>query len=423
MTFGATFSRVIQRPFGGVSSVWYLPSGISVANCIAAYQPKFAESYALSKVNLAHPGTYDLTNGTNYPTWGKIIGWSFALNQFLIIGDGTAVVLKPFSAIARIKRAATTVNKTILGGYENSSMQWRLNAGNKSELVKQGVAVIGGSTNAVDTIHAIVGVTYSESGVYIFYTNGVADGTGTNNQTITADTDRIGAALTLQTYNGTIEYLSLYNCALTEGQIANIGTAINADIIVRSIGISLVVFDGNSMTAEDISIYPATALAQLTGVWYSYNVGVSGQTTIQMIEDGVAQIDSYYSSYKNAVVVCWEGTNDIKLGASATDAYNNLVTYCQARQAAGFKVVILTILPRSDAGTPVDFNTSRATVNTNIRNNYATFADAVADVAANTDIGEDGDSENATYYTDKVHLKTAGYNIVAGIVAATINAL
>jgi len=65
---------------------WWLAGGvIDPANCIAAYQPKGAASYAASKVNLANPGTYDAVDGAAYPTWSADTGWTFnkLLSQYL----------------------------------------------------------------------------------------------------------------------------------------------------------------------------------------------------------------------------------------------------------------------------------------------------------------------------------------------------
>lgn len=186
----------------------------------------------------------------------------------------------------------------------------------------------------------------------------------------------------------------------------------------------IVIYDGNSMTDGSLSIYPQTATNLLTGSWFHYNFGVSGQTTIEMIEDGVAQIDSIYDATASAnVVVFWEVTNDLKLGATREDAQARMVTYCQARQLAGFKVVVGTILPRTQVGLPETFEADRIAINAYIRESYATFADAVADVAGDSRIGDAGDSNDTTYYTDGVHMTTAGYNIVAGIVAAAIESL
>lgn len=187
---------------------------------------------------------------------------------------------------------------------------------------------------------------------------------------------------------------------------------------------ALIVFDGNSMTAGAYSSYPATTVSALVGTWTAHNFGVSGQTTIEMIADAAAQIDSLYDPdmLKN-VVVFWEVTNDLKLGATRADAQARMVQYCQARKAAGWSVVVLTILPRTQVGLPETFEDDRIAINSYILANYASFADAVADVASDSRIGDYGDSNDTTYFYDGVHMTTAGYNIVAGIAATTINAL
>jgi len=64
---------------------WYLSGGIAAANCIAAYQPKGAASYAASKVNLANPGTFDATEGVA-PTWDTGVGWTFNYGPYLLTG-------------------------------------------------------------------------------------------------------------------------------------------------------------------------------------------------------------------------------------------------------------------------------------------------------------------------------------------------
>lgn len=89
MTFGSTFGRVFSPTFQSksqaaeVASSWWLSGGIDAANCVAAYQPKGAASYAASKVNLANPGMYDATEGTA-PDWDSTNGWK---------GNGTSQYL------------------------------------------------------------------------------------------------------------------------------------------------------------------------------------------------------------------------------------------------------------------------------------------------------------------------------------------
>lgn len=404
---------------------WWLEGGISSTNCLAAYKAKGAVSYAVSKGNLARPGTYDLTDGSAYPAWAADTGWTFtaANNQRLVIGGGTGPTLKPFTLVAGINRSTDAAARSLIGGSAVNGIQIRLGADHKLAMLKEGVGAIVTGSLPVPAALAVISLYYSAAGVCGIYVNSALDSSSTNDQTITSDSDLIGTVLTgAQSWGGVVTALTLYDTVLTASQ--NVKVANSIHYINTGAYANQVIFDGNSMTDGSTSSYPATTVAALTGTWYSRNFGVSGQTTTQMISDGVSQIDPFYDSrVTNNVLVAWEATNELKLGVSATDAYNNLVAYCRARKNAGFKVVVPTILPRSESGTPEDFNTKRATVNTNIRNNYASFATAIADVAANTDIGEDGDSENATYYTDKVHMTTAGYNIVAGIVKAAIDTL
>jgi hypothetical protein len=136
-----------------------------------------------------------------------------------------------------------------------------------------------------------------------------------------------------------------------------------------------VIFDGNSLTrgygASTSNDYPSQTLRLLGSQWTGQNFGVDGQTTAQMASDAATQIDPLYNTtnYAQNVLVAWEVTNDLYFGGDATNAYNRFVSYCQARRAAGFKVVVLTVLPRSNGSTPTSFETSRQTINAQIRAN------------------------------------------------------
>lgn len=188
------------------------------------------------------------------------------------------------------------------------------------------------------------------------------------------------------------------------------------------------IFDGNSLTVGQGGSPYSSLITPFLNTDYTYslvNYGVGGQTTSAMLEDANTQVDttSNISREKN-VVVCWEGINDIYFGATATQAYNNLVSYCTSRRAYGFKVVIVTLTPRQNTNTPSFQETRRLEVNSLIRSNWTTFADALADVAADNRLGDYDDCLNTTYYTaDKVHMNNTGYTIVAQIVASAVNTL
>lgn len=188
-----------------------------------------------------------------------------------------------------------------------------------------------------------------------------------------------------------------------------------------------VIFDGDSLTGGNTGTAPAKTytdrvLAALTGATDAYNLGISGQTVVQLAADASAQVDPLVDeSLAQNVVVVWVGTNDLTNGDAAATVYANLVAYCQARQAAGFEVVVLTALPR---GASAPFETARQTFNASIRTNWATFADALADVGADSTIGEPGDQNNTTYYSgDAIHMTAAGYAVVAGLVTTALAGL
>lgn len=192
-----------------------------------------------------------------------------------------------------------------------------------------------------------------------------------------------------------------------------------------------IVCEGDSLTvglnlaATSWSTYPRQLALRYTDnrMVCIYNDGVSAQTVDDM--DGQTSVDATYDARKGTMVlVIWAGTNDIYFGATGAATHTLLAAYCAARRAVGFKVVVLTALSRSNAGTPAGFNTDRGILNTAIRANWSTYADALADVAADSRIGDNGDELDTTYFdADKVHMNATGYGVIAGIVKTAIDSL
>ena len=200
------------------------------------------------------------------------------------------------------------------------------------------------------------------------------------------------------------------------------------DFAVTGVSRRQVICDGDSLTFGTGSTsgqnypYQLEQLLPIAGDYVCFNLGISGTTIATMISGAVARVDKRICGWNTKnIVVCWGGINDLANGDDATTVYNNIVTYCQARQVAGWQVVVCTF-PASSALT-VGQEVNRQTVNTNIRNNYTTFADALADLAANSHFDEQSDVADATYYADETHLKNAGYAIVAGLINTAIGTL
>lgn len=192
------------------------------------------------------------------------------------------------------------------------------------------------------------------------------------------------------------------------------------------------VFDGDSLTfgyPDATTSYPIQLNALLPAPSYDrvmVNVASSG-LTLAMIVARAALVDAiFYTPAGKKILTIWGGTNDMGVaeGVSGAVAYARLVSYCNSRRAAGWKVVVLTCLPRTWPGDPVDFETQRTAFNTLIRANWATFADALCDVALDSRIGIDGDQLDPTYFKgDKTHLQPAGYAIIAALVKPILEAL
>lgn len=223
-----------------------------------------------------------------------------------------------------------------------------------------------------------------------------------------------------------------YTRRLTDTEIQRVLSYLSA-----TYGVSLVapftrnlVFDGDSLTVgytgtgdSVASAFTDQILKQLPVTVKSYNVAVVGQTIAQMTADAATQVNPLVDAavLKNTLVV-WAGTNDIAATPGAPNThYNNLVAYCTARRTAGYKVAVLTCLPR---GAVAQFETDRQAFNTLIRNNWATFADALVDVGNDATIGVAGAQNNVTYYQgDATHLNTAGWQIAANLAVTGINSI
>lgn len=178
--------------------------------------------------------------------------------------------------------------------------------------------------------------------------------------------------------------------------------------------------------------YPSQVAALLGAPLDWRNVAIGGTDVSQMISRAATRVDPLYRTApqtKPQIVILWGGTNNL---SNATTTYNNIKSYCTARQTVGWKCVILTILPRTQAGISPSFETLRQSVNASLRADFptatgesniwtgASYADYLVDIGSDSTIGDTGDELNTTYYLDKVHLTSAGYAIIADYVKKAI---
>ena len=135
-----------------------------------------------------------------------------------------------------------------------------------------------------------------------------------------------------------------------------------------------------------------------------------------MSADAAAEIDPLLATpHERAVLVAWEWLND---PADVSARMAHMVAYCQARRAAGWQVIVLTNTSNANE-VPMDVADATAY----IRANWPSFADGLADVAVDPRIGAAGQYADPAYFVDGVHMTSAGYGIVAGIVKTAIEGL
>ena len=213
-----------------VGGNWWEPTTGSYT-VVAAYQAKGAADFNASLANLNNPGTHDLTVDTDAPDFDTATGWYFdGFNNRLT--STASVSNKPATYIFRVKPMDAPAYRTIIGGDNDSGLSVDVAAStNYMRVLKQGVANIGTSTTALTANNDVVGaVSYSSAGEYVFYVNGSAAGSGTNNQTLTAGRLlRLGyQGAATQLFHGYILAVVLYSTVLDATQIAEITTNMQA---------------------------------------------------------------------------------------------------------------------------------------------------------------------------------------------------
>lgn len=212
--------------------------------------------------------------------------------------------------------------------------------------------------------------------------------------------------------------------AITVGLIV-LNAVVVLSIAITEMARGLVVFEGDSLTSgpngAPEQAYPAQAMDLLGGRYVWRNRGGSGQTLVDMARDA-ALIDHEPRQPVN-ILVLWGGTNDLRFGASADEVYSRIESYARARRATGYRVLVLTILPRSNSTTPEGFEIQRQALNARLRASWRDFADMLIDVAADPRIGDAGDELDARYFTDRLHMTPLGYSLIAAHVAESLKAL
>ena len=194
--------------------IWYLAGGVLSANVVGAYRAIGAASLAASKVNIANPGTNDLTEVTAV-TWNAVTGWTAGvLNTGIVPASG-------YSALARYS-GFTGFDRRVFGAKGatgNSELSidpyyMKFASGGEKEGSSQlqtgvvGIAGQNGFREGAKVVTAIPAWNAASVALYIRARN--------NNGTID------------QFFNAPSQAFAIYNSTLIDAQMLAITDAMNA---------------------------------------------------------------------------------------------------------------------------------------------------------------------------------------------------
>ncbi len=228
--------------------------------------------------------------------------------------------------------------------------------------------------------------------------------------------------------------LILYNSALSANDVTalKLGTYANFKITpqLRDVFIPA----GDSITAgadsHPVSPYWRMGYGSITRNYQVFSKAASGQTVAFFNTNYAANIAPLYRAGAKNVIFFAAGTNDIETGSSAaslcaSDGSGTIKNFCLAARATGFKVIVATVLPRANTSLgAIPFNNIRTPLNTNLRANWASFADGLCDFAGDPVMGIfNASGLDPVYYAGSLHPTKAGSAILGGLMAASVEAL
>jgi hypothetical protein len=219
--------------------------------------------------------------------------------------------------------------------------------------------------------------------------------------------------------------MALYNRALSNAEIRDAYSSLATHAIENGLTATpaprIYVAEGDSITqASGATSYAhkfgANALPAVFG-----NVVALNGSTIATMAARAATLDAILPpsvAGRKFILSVMIGRNDLLTLGTATWLVN-LAAYLDARRAAGWIVVLGTILP----STAVGFNAARNTANSTLTTWVGLHCDAIANFAADATMGPDAAASNVTYYSDGTNPTNAGQVLLEAVIRPVINAL
>jgi hypothetical protein len=436
---------------GGGGSSGTIPTSLVQSGLIAEYRLTEGSGTTITDFSgNGNTGTFGAAGAA--PTWvSGTGGLSFNGGQYVTLPVAVSnphTVMVFFTSVLTIAEGSNDF--PLIGAADSSSAIMLQNFGNTGLGVNSYAGLLSGAR-----------ITTFAGGAYVTITRNAWNGTGLLTYVLDATTDvvyingqlasntyvaggtynRATAAYLLGGSSGSLNYLvgKIYYAAFYNRELTSAEVAANSQYIANAVAArgvtgqmspdlghtnSVLVADGDSITVGYNGLVPYTGGPfTLTNAsqWRINNTGQSGATF-----SGANPLETYAQfsvdplyhpgSYQNVVII-WAGSNDVN-GLSASAVMGGLTQYCKDRHTKGWKVIAATMVSRSGQ------DANKNTYNTLIRQNWSTFADGLADIAADPLLGADGASASATYFQTGVHpTQTAIYNSEVPVFQRAVNRL
>lgn len=208
-------------PGGGAALPWWTVAGVT---CVGAYLGKGAASYAASLVNLASPGTYDLTT-TAAPNWAAATGWT-GNGSSMYLDTGITPSDAGWSMIARFAGGSTSggVSRTVMGSQSTGRFYLRPHHNDDASMVF-------GYGLAASVLTGVLTSGVMAMAATAFYVNGSLVTTGAGPwggevYSLHLLAQHVGGAEAI--WDGSVQAAAIYSGTLSGPQVATLTTAINA---------------------------------------------------------------------------------------------------------------------------------------------------------------------------------------------------
>jgi lysophospholipase L1-like esterase len=184
---------------------------------------------------------------------------------------------------------------------------------------------------------------------------------------------------------------------------------------------SVYVSEGDSLSAQTYgNLFVPNATTSLI-----YRNNAVGGSTMATLNSRAAALDALLPANRGTrkfILSVMIGANDLNIGYSggASGYATDLAAYCDARRAAGWIVIVGTLLPRIGV---TNWSTLRATVNAAIATWVGVHCNGVADFASEPTYGPDAAASDTAKYPDGLHPVAAGYTAMEVVIRPVINGL